>query len=756
MGGVGLDLGWYYLNVSRLQNAADAAVLAGAKKLIEAHALFQGKSYKNKLVDKYPKDENKLAKDEDGNNISTTDGDLEALKYAKKNLGDTAYAPPSLFSVAQAADDKSTKDGYTRGDNTVTMTTNLYQDGEDYFYVVGLSENIHHFFIGFLDDMNAGVVAVALLSKNIDDSEGGNPDPPEQELTDKKIILDANEGSLIDESGNTNKSRRNVAVNIDEDNNYEDTSLPKAGAINLQKEGYIFKGWNTKADGTGTSYSDGKIFSADVLETLLADGDVVLYAQWELGQEDIEYVEEGASIFGAMKGDKTKENNIRKGLEELMTYRTWMAVAKELYSTGTVTVSKRIGTGSYTTFTEGINSMDDAYWWADYVPTITPAKSGSSVSYNSSGYRQEILTVKSEIKKEGKENNKDVYYDLSDKQTIFLDLGADLNYKDSNSSGKGLFKYSWDVSDAQSGSSVKNSITAKKNDWVSSNPSLTYQPEISYMKYRVHTNINIDKNWTVRKNQTKTDKYTSYYTSMGESVPDSPKDPLYMRIESEELNEADLDRQNTTVRQINININVSNTGEKDRPLVIFYEGPDRGLTEAYDQAEISGNQTVNPKETYGELTLRDPQPLVLNLNADFRGILFAPNSPVIIKGNGHKFEGFVVAKEFYTGTTSSDSYGSLKGIGNPTKRRPVEGELPYNAKSFDEFRATYYNSFTAYKQKNFDEYEYVYEMSSFNLSSASHYDWFDIPELERTIYTYLNPDTSRDMFFTTVRSKWVT
>ena len=28
--GVGLDLGWYYLNVSRLQNAADAAVLAGA------------------------------------------------------------------------------------------------------------------------------------------------------------------------------------------------------------------------------------------------------------------------------------------------------------------------------------------------------------------------------------------------------------------------------------------------------------------------------------------------------------------------------------------------------------------------------------------------------------------------------------------------------------------------------------------------------------------------------------------------------
>ena len=32
--GAGLDLGWYYLNVSRLQNAADAAALAGARALV--------------------------------------------------------------------------------------------------------------------------------------------------------------------------------------------------------------------------------------------------------------------------------------------------------------------------------------------------------------------------------------------------------------------------------------------------------------------------------------------------------------------------------------------------------------------------------------------------------------------------------------------------------------------------------------------------------------------------------------------------
>ena len=39
--GVGLDLGWYYLNVSRLQNAADAAALAGAQALVKRDNDFQ-------------------------------------------------------------------------------------------------------------------------------------------------------------------------------------------------------------------------------------------------------------------------------------------------------------------------------------------------------------------------------------------------------------------------------------------------------------------------------------------------------------------------------------------------------------------------------------------------------------------------------------------------------------------------------------------------------------------------------------------
>ena len=43
--GVGMDLGWYYLNVSRLQNAADAAVLAGAYKLVEQDEFSNARRY---------------------------------------------------------------------------------------------------------------------------------------------------------------------------------------------------------------------------------------------------------------------------------------------------------------------------------------------------------------------------------------------------------------------------------------------------------------------------------------------------------------------------------------------------------------------------------------------------------------------------------------------------------------------------------------------------------------------------------------
>jgi len=68
---------------------------------------------------------------------------------------------------------------------------------------------------------------------------------------------------------------------------------------------------------------------------------------------------------------------------------------------------------------------------------------------------------------------------------------------------------------------------------------------------------------------------------------------------------------------------------------------------------------------------------------------------------------------------------------------------------------------TAYRAAHLDQ-EVVYKLSAFNLGSNSYYDSFNVPELKRNVYTYEDNYTddsktnSVDMFFTTVRSRWIT
>ncbi len=96
-----------------------------------------------------------------------------------------------------------------------------------------------------------------------------------------------------------------------------------------------------------------------------------------------------------------------------------------------------------------------------------------------------------------------------------------------------------------------------------------------------------------------------------------------------------------SVHQIVLNAHVSNTAYetingqkvyKQRPFVIFYDGP----------------------EVYTNSAVRVSQPVILNLYEDWNAILYLPNSPVIINGNGHKLTGFVVAKEYRRLKTAKD------------------------------------------------------------------------------------------------------
>ena len=79
------------------------------------------------------------------------------------------------------------------------------------------------------------------------------------------------------------------------------TTAASDASLNLPKNaftrtGYTFSSWNTKADGSGTSYKDGQNVT-----NLVTSGTVTLYAQWTKGTYTISYNLGG----GSMSGQKT-------------------------------------------------------------------------------------------------------------------------------------------------------------------------------------------------------------------------------------------------------------------------------------------------------------------------------------------------------------------------------------------------------------------------------------------------------------------
>lgn len=147
----------------------------------------------------------------------------------------------------------------------------------------------------------------------------------------------------------------------------------------------------------------------------------------------------------------------------------------------------------------------------------------------------------------------------------------------------------------------------------------------------IHRIIDIDMVYPVRDYKFYSDyrvlekirEYNSSYDDMSNSelatalAKEDSADPLFIRIESE----------TDFARQVIINVNVSNMNEStDRPIVLFYEGATNG----------------------------DSYPVIVNLNEDFRGVVFAPNSPVVINGNDHEFKGFVIADSYVELMTEDD------------------------------------------------------------------------------------------------------
>ena len=154
-----------------------------------------------------------------------------------------------------------------------------------------------------------------------------------------------------------------------------------------------------------------------------------------------------------------------------------------------------------------------------------------------------------------------------------------------------------------------------------------------------------------------------------ENLGDRVASPLYVRFESEPVLIYDVDNSNrnnvTVVQPITINV----TGKNPTPLIIAYEGPSRLRSAETDVPYVDPSlptKLLSPVENYDRSKLKltsvtESPPVTINLDHDFRGVVYVPFSKVIIRGEG-KIEGFILAHkiEFVGSSGSGRTQETLK------------------------------------------------------------------------------------------------
>ena len=263
---------------------------------------------------------------------------------------------------------------------------------------------------------------------------------------------------------------------------------------------------------------------------------------------------------------------------------------------------------------------------------------------------------------------------------------------------------------------------------------------------------------------------TPYSTRSDKNYPDL----LGVRIESEPMwSKLGFQEQKTlnTVRQIVININQSNMSNPDdettyRPLVFFYDGPETNVTNpnltTAERASVKAKSAAATEEKvkvyhdsdgvkyingvpYGENEtpyIRDSQPVIINLNADFSGVFYMPNSPVVLNGNGKNFKGFIVAKKYLALKTEDDFTKSgdkyYDSYGNEYFR------LVDNVNGFENVMFVDDKNNVQYKNVS-DDFKYQYgEFEAFGgtlleetfFTTDNNYYNFRIPKLSYNLLTY--------------------
>ena len=131
-GGAAADLGWYYLNVAQLQNAADAAALAGAQVINEKNNSI--------LIRKFPDNEQFSENLSEDIAAKKNDADDRAKKFLNENWNNGA----------------------------ITSKENLYKNESsalNLYYVVELEYNSFKHLFNILDNLGDNKISVSAIAK---------------------------------------------------------------------------------------------------------------------------------------------------------------------------------------------------------------------------------------------------------------------------------------------------------------------------------------------------------------------------------------------------------------------------------------------------------------------------------------------------------------------------------------------------------------------------------------------------------------
>ena len=658
--GLALDLGWYYLNVSRMQNAADAAALAGASAIIDSNStklkdlapvLIELPEDNGLTDDGEPKVETSTSTETTTDTtetdagttiittkttttttkttsktkleeISTTAGNEAAKDYTVKNIGKTQnIQADEQETVNVVIDNWSLFD--SPGDRRVDTNLNLVKRNGEFYYIVTLTENIRHFFLsGLFDGMEAKVVAIAQLV------------PKDQVVVDTRIdvITDKEFVAKLEDAKN-----KNVIVGNWEVQNYYRNITANDGTITL-------------VDAKGNAILD-------------ANGNT----QTVRATRDKEYSEVFTSAYDKSVGI-TREvytSSWNKFQDHYVHFQSGTPIRYEIIDVfdDVVLVDPNLtGKDRYA------DSNMQSYGKTDNGYVKNPTANGSSIKRNSASGN----TLDSSSYTYNKDGSPYAWQDLD---SIDVDFQPEVSWTRDKSvyplqDWDLKFGYDGEMSGTKYGQTTHEKGSGNSNVGVGAVQHYAYNQDGSektnkklggwHDHLRIHSTINFKTPYHVR----------STYEKSGPN----DTDVLWVRIESEPMfrypdskdpkkqtkNHLDIGGLNS-VRQIIINFTESNVGDDYRPIVIFYDGPER----------YSTNNSI-----------RDSQPLIVNLAVPTRAIIYAPNSPVVVIGN-HKddFKGFIVAKKYLRLKETKDFEDEISKY----ERANDKGEIAKNDKNLQNY-----------------------------------------------------------------------